>query len=640
MKNRAQILLDKLRDEYNALKRSQEYYYRRCEILETVLSIEAGGLKVPGGPTAQETFFESYMRSKDGSSCSQPKEFADVLLHESECNRALHPMARRWSLLVLSFCFLVRCMGSKAYEYFRSVITLPAKSTLLRHFAAPVQAWKECLLNIDKVHSICDLFRRVHSLDASFEVDAVLGIDAMSMEPVSVGNMECPTASNSVFLFYLMPLACQLKSIAVHLMPRTKGNAGPDVIATAQALKDKLRQHGIHVRYLATDGDSGYKCLYDNMLKAWWPSYMKHGLDGVASAVESCECPILGDLLHMLKNARARLIGNVVSLSLDGSFSFTAADMNKVLQLGLPLTDKTSKGKMRDRYALEIFSLSSFTQLVAEREWVMAFYVLPYALWTAVVRYPGLSTQMRRELLNLVFDVFVYHISNIDKLDQLTVSQNRTEHRVQYCCSKAQCVRILNTLVAQLIELTRSPGNLAMGRLGTHGLECQFGAIRLLCHNKHTWKMISRAFAKLNIIKDIAGIFGRIHTRERETVAGVKITEDMGAELLYNPVPALDVNHLYDCVHVTMMQQQGLCDPSVGLLSQEMSPELEQIACYFTDFERECQAKGNVPARVFEEGPSSNNGILARLISFHSQSFTEDDSASEGSMLPSTMIQG
>ena len=504
MRNRAEIDLKDLKAEYRNLHRSWTYWTRRCEILEKVLEMEADGLRIPGGPTAQEKFFEQYMAHFDDSRGTEeaPMEFVDVLLQESQKNRTVHPSGRRWSHAVVLFCFLIRCLGAKAYEHCRTVLTLPCKTTLLDRFAVPVRAWRQSLLNVDKIGSICKLFRRTHDLGDLVEVEAVLGVDAMAIEPVSTPNVEAPAGANNVFLFYLMPLRCELKCLPVHVMPRTKGNAGPDVIAMVKAVKERLQEEGIVVRYVATDGDSGYKCLHDSMFAKWAPVYASRGLDGVSDAITTCDCPIAGDLLHILKNARARLLGSRITLSLDGSFCFTAGDLNRILQLGSALTDRSSKGKMRDRYALELFSLDNFTKLVAQKEWMMAFFLLPYALWTAAVRYPKLSTQMRREMLNVVFDMFVYHMGNIDSLDREAVSQNRTDNKAQYFCSRTHCVRVLNTLAVKLTELTRSPDNLALGRIGTHGVECQFGTVRLLCHNKHSWKMVMQAFSKLTIIKD------------------------------------------------------------------------------------------------------------------------------------------
>ena len=63
-----------------------------------------------------------------------------------------------------------------------------------------MQVWKESLLNANKVHVICHLFRRLHDLDEDTVFEAMLGIDAMSMEPVvSCGTGDYPVGSNDCF---------------------------------------------------------------------------------------------------------------------------------------------------------------------------------------------------------------------------------------------------------------------------------------------------------------------------------------------------------------------------------------------------------------------------------------------------------
>ena len=282
MKNKEKIDLGRLQEDYKSMTRSLKYFTRRCEILEKILSLEADGMKVPGGRPAHESFFNAYMTARGQSTepACPTMEFVDILIRESEDNRRAPLHGRRWSDLVISFCFLVRRLGAKAYERIRSIVTLPGKSTLQRHFGGSMHAWKEALLNTNKLHVICDLFRRLHDLDKETSIEAVLGIDAMSMEPVTCETGECPLDSNNVFFFYLLPLPCHLKSVAIHLMPRTRGNAGPDIIARAEELNMILREKGIHVRYLAADGDSGYKCLYDKMLKEWWSCYPDPGSIG------------------------------------------------------------------------------------------------------------------------------------------------------------------------------------------------------------------------------------------------------------------------------------------------------------------------------------------------------------------------
>ena len=322
-------------------------------------------------------------------------------------------------------------------------------------------------------------------------------------------------------------------------------------------------------------------------------------------------------MLHLLKNTRARLIGNTLTLNLDGSFPFDAEQMNNVLGLGPSLLDRSSKGKMRDQYALDIFNFTNFLRLAESEEWGMAFFILPYAMWVAAVTYSGFSTQMRIDWLNFAFEVFVYHIRNISQLDTQAVSQNNIPKHVQYCCSRRQCVRILNTLLVQIRELRKHPDNLAIGRIGTHGLECVFGTVRLLCHHKHSWKRIRDAFAKMMVFKDLTRVFGHVPISGRLSSGGVKIFNNQDEELAYIKQPETSVRSLFECVHLEIANKSLSLGPIVEDFAKVMRKALDSYVEYIKLIEHACELKTVGPPKQWTEGAASHNGILARLILFN-----------------------
>lgn len=75
------------------------------------------------------------------------------------------------------------------------------------------------MLDIKDLPDFCMLFR--HSLAADEPVQVWLDIDAMSMEPIAVGDRVC----NHVLLFELLPLSGRMKLMSIHLMPWSSGNA-------------------------------------------------------------------------------------------------------------------------------------------------------------------------------------------------------------------------------------------------------------------------------------------------------------------------------------------------------------------------------------------------------------------------------
>lgn len=616
MENLLRTSIKNLKGKIDDVTRSRDYFQRRCAILETILSHEASQISVPGGPIQQEEYFQMYLHhvSTRQAVLSSAASFSEAILGEIESNYSVALPGRRWSLPVVMFCFLVRMMGPKCYEYMRSAMPLPSKTTVLRHFGPAINMWKQCLLDGAGIKPICNLFRRVHQVEG--EVDVVVGVDAMAMEVVRHASEGVEEGCNSVFLFRVMPLRCEYKSFCVHLMTRNRGNAGPDVIERINILKACLLEEKIRVKYVATDGDSGYRQLHDDMFDGWWPYYQKKGLDKLLRRLDGTPGLIVGDMLHILKNARARLLGNSITLSIDGSYSFDAQQMNSKLNLGPSLDDKSSKGKMHDNYALSIFNLDNFLKLVESEEWTMAFFILPYALWVTAVTYSKLSVQTRRDCLNFAFEVFAYHLRNISALDTTKVSQNKTPSHVQYCCSRSQCVRTLNSLLIKLLELTNHPDNLAIGRIGTHGLECEFGTVRLLCHNKHTWERISCAFGKLMLFKDLTRIFGRVRIRERLNCAGVKIRASENEKLVYVAPPTTSVSSLYQGVQMMELQKSTQVTGDMKKIADKMRGELGLFTDYLKHLQCQCMENEAGPPRQWDEGPASHNGIVARLVLF------------------------
>ena len=626
--NATKLNLRKLEDKYDNLQRSCNYFKRRCEIIENLLRVTAD-LEVPRGPSTQESFFSSFLEYRfPPSVVSSAESFADVFFRESQRNGQVIPRARRWSSHTVMFSFVVRSFGPKSYDYMRKVICLPSKSTLVRHFTPVCDEWRECLINVNGIDRICDMFRSLHEQGEGQLIDVVLGVDAMSIEPVSSPTLGADVGSNNVFLFYMMPLNCEYRSIPVHLMTRDRGNAGDDVHQMIAGIAMHLRARNFNVKYIATDGDSGYLHFHQYTLHKWWQSYEKSGLDSLMDMEMGDEFLAVGDLLHILKNARSRLLSGPLTLHCDGENSFTAESMNEILKLGNALTDRSSHGKMRDIYPLQIYTLENVITLAEAEEWIMAFYVLPYALWVASVCTPGLSQQMRRDFLNIAFEIFAFHKKNICSLTE-NVSQNRTEAKIQFCCSDVQCTRILNTLLFLLREITNNYRNLALSRIGTHCLECQFGLIRGMCRNKHSWNRVLSSFSRLMVIKSITRIFGRVPVSERVNVAGVKLYADDETSNIYIPRPASEMANLYEGIHMDGICSESELDENTGQLVEKMRAELLDFIQYIRSFIHECLSRNVKVAQLWEGSAVSNNGILARLISFEGHNAQTDMNPNE-----------
>ena len=371
---------------------------------------------------------------------TSPETFTGFCLSclSEDSNRA--PQGRRWLHTILMLCYVLRCLGAKCYDYLRHFVPLPCKQTLYDNFQQGLSEWGVALLGLRGVPEICQLFRRRHKLGDNV-VNAVLGVDALAMEPVRAEEDGALVGDNHAFVFLVLSLKCEYKPFPVHILTQKSGNAGETVKTRLEELITVLADCGIKVTCIATDGDSGYQELHSEMFGKWWPTFCRAGIEEALNRVKDCEKPVIADFLHLLKNARCRILNNRVSLSPDGADSFSAEELNNVLALGRSLTDRSSNGKMRDSYALELFTLDNFLRLVENGQLHAAFYILPYCLWCEVIRNPYICPQMRRDLIACILDIFAYHLHVILYLDETVVSQQKKAGILQYFCSKNHAKR-------------------------------------------------------------------------------------------------------------------------------------------------------------------------------------------------------
>ncbi|KAH0800546.1 uncharacterized protein GO595_006749 [Histomonas meleagridis] len=433
------------------------------------------------------------------------------------------------------------------------------------------------------------------------------------MEPVTKEIYDAKRGDNNAFLIHLQPLSCKYKCLPLHVLPYKKGNADEDVRIRLRYLADFLDANGFNVRCIASDGDSGYSIIHREQFNKWWPIFRNKGIEDALGILQNDRL-IIGDFLHLLKNARSRILNGQISICTDGKLAFTALDMEKVLQLGAPLTDTSPKGRMKDHYCLKIFTMENFFQLLHSSHINMAFYILPYALWSHAIRNSSLSPQTRLDYLCSLLDIFAYHAKNLDRLTP-NVQQVKRGHGTQYCCSLNQCIRIMNTLIGVLRELRARSDDLCLERLGTHNVECQFGLIRIMCHNKHSWEKIMSAFSRLTLMNDLTTVIGRkINIRTRMNVGGVKLTEKQGNVFEESP-QELTMEQVFEAVNVVMERQAGSEDIPFET-AIELCPDLAEFVMWLNRINAQWKVTGVRLEETYQGSLISNCTILARLISF------------------------
>ena len=418
-------------------KKSKMYYIRRCEILETIINDNCPNLLPPKGMTAQEVFFDGYQNyTVDETNETETNEkildsLQNTLILEMQNNKRKNIHGRRWSDTAIMVSAILFFLGPKCYDYIRKIFTLPNPKTIKRHFKPAINNWKLSLVNLIYICDILQLFRRKYDLAPDREIDIVLGVDALSMDIFKSKDDEC----DSAFMFLIMPLSCEYKPISIHLLPDCNGKAGKDILDKLDTIIKILKEQHFNILYIATDGDSGYQSKHNAFYQKWFNILQTKGLDeAMCSVLNEKEWPVT-DFLHILKNARSRIMNGNVSLRIDGLYPTNNIKMNIILQLGKSLQDRSTLGKMKDIYPLEIFTLNNFLKCIEQDAYVEAFYILPYALWCEAIRNPVISPQMRLEILSMILNIFSFFLENIHSLGN-GVSQVNSKGSVQFFSSE------------------------------------------------------------------------------------------------------------------------------------------------------------------------------------------------------------
>ena len=617
VKARFQLHLEQLNKKYEDTKMAKRYFKRRSEILEIIISDIDKKLIPPKGGPYQEAFLNSYLENKSRKDqvTYDNQKLANIFFQESAKNAQTPPNGRRWCDSVTMLCFILRSIGSKCYDYMSSFLTVPCMQTMLNKYKTSINIWKTYLLKIEETPNICFWFRKRFKVEDNCNIDVVLGIDAISMEPLNSDEEGAHKGDNSVFLFHMLPLRLRFKPIPLHLFPFPKGNADKNIKNKINLLRKTLKELNFNVKYIATNSDTGYNIFHTELIEKWFPLFCNRGIDSAMEIFSKQDNIYVADFLHLLKNARSRILNCTISISPDGCGAFNAVDLNNALNLGVSLTDKTTHGKMKDIYPLQIFTLENFLKLIELRKFNMAFFVLPYALWVQVIRNPSMTAQMRLDFLACCLDIFSYHKLNLQHLKP-GVTQSKKNGAIQYFCSEKHVNRVLNTLMALVYEIRNYSDDTALDRIGTHVLECQFGIIRLLCHYKHNWNMILKAFSKIMIINDLTDVLGvPLVIKSRENVGGVKLNGIN--ETIYIKRPDLSMRQLYEAATALMLWEQ--C-PTHDFMCVELIKEMNQDVLLFTnwleDFLLEYKNQDVKIKKIWNGSAISNCTITARLISF------------------------
>jgi hypothetical protein len=502
---------------------------------------------------------------------------------------------------LLQFAFLLSSTCAASLRLARLFMHLPCQKTVYNKYKRTMKDTKSGLSDLQNLDRQIDTFIGMNHLPNEEPVS--VAVDAMAMSP-DRAYLPGKNADYS-FVIYGQPLNRQYRCLPLHVIPAKSGNATKDVQKVVDEVCERLTNRGLVVKYLCSDGDAGYNDYHRKFFEEWYVQYLNGGLEeALAYARTHTKLPV-GDFLHLWKLFCNRVKNHDVTLTPDtpGPFSLSGDTLEMILNLGAALRDRSSIGKMRDSYPLQLFSLESCLKCLQEDRPNELMYLLPWALQEEVIRSPTLTRQERLDKAVLSFEILIhyFHLSFLPYCMSVTKRFDKEITTHLTFADDMGWLRVLNSTLCLIEFITSGNENWSFSRLGTHCLENFFGLIR---RNARGDDRLSRAIQIITRGTVAVGIMEELHVhshiRGRDNVGGTVI----GQGSLQSS--EIDVERIYHSFLAHAGLHDDAPDPSV-LLNRDQLIELLTQWCQKDDHHK------TDPGRKADFTKSiANHGIVAR----------------------------
>lgn len=437
-------------------------------------------------------------------------------------NDVKNPNGYRHNDNIYDFSRMMQNSNLKSYEILRQIIYLPSISSLDTRFSYDNNLLKESIQNLESIHSLLSNYCQI--FDINDPLDCILAIDAASLDRPN------KLSHSYVFTFYLQPIDHNYKCIPIHIHSKKNGHADATITKIVDDLVKILKENNINIISVATDGDDGYNSKTNETFLKYIEEFEKKGFQSAVDKIEKLNDILwLSDMLHIIKLARKYIIKGNVTVKSVLEKTFNSASLEEELNLGLPLTDKSSFSFMQDFYPLKIFDLKNLLTLYQKNMFDEYLYFLPFSLWIEAVTSPNLTKSTRLYFLKTAFHLFYYFYCQHQYFKfQLGITVYITKKSAGQFLGLDFIKRCMNTLIITY-SIIKNYDNVALNRVGSHALENFFGLIRGYCKNFDDFENFIRCSIKAheNLV-----LRNKFHIQQiikkRVNIAGEKINNNSG----------------------------------------------------------------------------------------------------------------
>jgi hypothetical protein len=401
---------------------------------------------------------------------------------------------RRYCPSMYKFSFLLNNASPKAYRILREVLPFPSVTSLTNYWHTEMLNYRDRIegkLGCQDPEQLLEIYREYCAIPPEQGIPCTLGFDATTVS--ETGIITRKSYQNS-FAFLVQPLHHELPDLLIHSMAHGTGRIDGIVLERKDNLVEVLCNRHFLPFFVATDGDTGMSPIHTEHFKKYEKFEPITGLEPIIMHLtqdrsRNLDCWPVSDFLHLLKNARTRIVLGTLAFDAN-SATITASSLNSLLNIGTALEAHNPLDLLKDDLALKTFTLSNLIKLLGKVEVIGAYFLLPFVSLNLAIRNEMISKGTRLNLIQAAFFIWFKMAKDYPQTGKacgIYESHSKSTER-KTLWTRTMLQRGCNLCVGLYWAITSLGDFLALGRIGTHSLECHFGTTRSVLRGDTRWE--------------------------------------------------------------------------------------------------------------------------------------------------------
>jgi hypothetical protein len=451
------------------------------------------------------------------------------------------PSQRRYTERVYEFAYVLYQVSHSAFDFLGRFLRLPSAEAIRVHYKDELKRVKEEVTSLEALPGVLRAYREQNHIAADVRIRVVIGCDATSANRTGLLPRAATAKAEGIMAFVLMPLDHKYRDLVVFLEPTLSSRIMAAVGEHFETIAGHCEHEGFEPMLVATDGDIGIDALQrEAAVRVWLAMQRERDNELVGARLEAIIRQLLdsgemfrlwpvSDFLHLLKNLRARLMLHFLrwhggSVPLHGPWldmAFRAAGLGAFPGLGPDI--KTTK--MQDGPAIAMVMPGLMLQLLHGGAFDAARLFAPWTCLDLALANEELDVPSRLGLIQLAFSLFVWADEAFPDRSEVPERASGVMPITPY--TRNQLNRAMNLCVALQLTIELYPSRLALGRVGSHSLECHFGMVRAVLRADDRWDRWLSAEAHAILVQRFLDELGvpPMQRRSRSAISGVVLSD-------------------------------------------------------------------------------------------------------------------